>query len=77
MTGLPRWAGELLGELLGLFVEDGSLALAILAVVAAAAILAAAAAPALLVGLLLFGGCLAVLIENVVRARRNAGPPRR
>jgi len=61
---------------LGLFVEDGSLALAILALVAIAAILAAAAAPALLVGLVLFLGCLAVLVENVVRARRHAGQPR-
>ena len=73
MNALRRWADELLG----LFVEDGSLALAILAVVAAAAILASAAAPAILVGLLLFGGCLAVLVENIERTDRKAGPPRR
>ena len=71
MSTLHQW----LGELVGLFVEDGSLALAILAVVAAAALLAAVAAPPALTGLLLLGGCLAVLIENVMRSRRNA--PRR
>jgi hypothetical protein len=68
---LRQW----LGELVGLFVEDGSLALGILAVVAGAALLAGAAAPPILIGLLLLGGCLAVLIENVLRSRRNA--PRR
>lgn len=68
MSALRQW----LGELLGLFVEDGSLALAILAVVAGAAILAAAAVPPIFVGLLLLGGCLAVLVENVVRSRHKA-----
>jgi len=71
MSTLRQW----LGEFVGLFVEDGSLALAILAVVAGAALLAATAAPPILIGLLLLGGCLAVLIENVMRAQRNA-PPR-
>ena len=68
MSALRQW----LGELLGLFVEDGSLALAILAVVVVAAILAAAAVPPIFVGLLLLGGCLAVLVENVVRSRHKA-----
>jgi len=68
--------GETLREFFGLFVEDGSLALAIVGLVAAATILAAVATPPVVVGLLLFGGCLAVLVENVLRARRNAaGPP--
>lgn len=58
-------------ELLGLFVEDGSLALAILALVAAAAVLAAIAAPKLLIGALLLGGCLTLLTENVWRAQRR------
>ena len=65
----------MLGEFLGLFIEDGSLALAIIAVVVAAAILTALAAPPLLVGVLLLGGCLAVLIENVLRSKRNASAP--
>ena len=68
MSTLRQW----LGELVGLFVEDGTLALAILAVVAGAAILAAAAVPPIFVGLLLLGSCLAVLVENVVRSRHKA-----
>ncbi|HLH99022.1 MAG TPA: hypothetical protein VKW08_28260 [Xanthobacteraceae bacterium] len=60
-------------ELLGLFVEDGSLALAILAVVVAAALLAAAGVPKLLIGGLLLAGALAVLAENVLRAQRCRG----
>jgi hypothetical protein len=59
-----------LRELLGLFVEDGSLALAVVAIVVVAALLAAAAAPKLLIGFALLGGCLAVLAENVLRAQR-------
>lgn len=66
---------QVAGELVGLFVEDGSLALAILAVVAGAAVLAAAAAPPFLIGVLLVGGCLVVLVENVMRSRRQASRP--
>jgi hypothetical protein len=65
---------EMLREFLGLFVEDGSLALAIIGVVAAT-LLAALVAPPVLIGLLLFVGCLAVLAENVLRARRNTPRP--
>ena len=58
----------ILREIAGLFVDDGSLALAILAVVGAAAFLAIVLkASALAVGLVLLGGCAAVLIENVIR----------
>ena len=67
---------EALSELLGLFVEDGSLALATLAIVLAAALLAAVAAPKLMIGALLLGGCLALLAENVLRAQRGAGQRR-
>ena len=63
---------EMFNELVGLFVEDGSLALAVLGVVATATLLAVLAAPKALIGCLLLGGCLAVLAENVLRARRNA-----
>jgi len=61
-----------LRELVGLFVEDGALALAIVAVVMTAGIVAALA-PALswLSGVILLCGCLAVLIGNVATARRN------
>jgi hypothetical protein len=63
----------ILREVAGLFVDDGSLAFAILAVVAVAAFLAfVLKASALTVGLVLLGGCVAVLIENVIRtAQRN------
>jgi Na+-transporting NADH:ubiquinone oxidoreductase subunit NqrD len=62
-------------ELVGLFIEDGSLALAILGVVAAAAI-AAALGAALAAGIVLLVGCLAVLAENVLRAGRVSSRPR-
>jgi hypothetical protein len=67
---------QALQELLGLFVEDGSLALAILVLVAAAALLVAAAAPKLLVGALLLGGSVALLAENVLRAQRGTNQRR-
>jgi len=59
-------------ELIGLFVDDGALALAIVAVVIAAG-LAAALAPAAAWasgGILLFG-CLGVLVVNVMTAKRR------
>ena len=59
-------------ELIGLFVDDGTLALAIVAVVVAAG-LAAAFAPAAIWasgGILLFG-CLGVLLVNVMTAKRR------
>ncbi len=61
-----------LRELIGLFVDDGSLALAILAIVALAGICVALAPNVpLLAGAVLLIGCLAVLIANVLRARRR------
>jgi hypothetical protein len=68
--------GAFLKELWGLFVDDGSLALALVIWVAVCGIAlplvpsaAEAAAP------ILFAGCLAILIANVVRtARRKRGP---
>ncbi|HLL29256.1 MAG TPA: hypothetical protein VKT73_16585 [Xanthobacteraceae bacterium] len=63
----------ILREIAGLFVDDGSLAFAILGVVAVAAFLAfVLKTSALAVGLVLLAGCAAVLIENVIRtAQRN------
>jgi hypothetical protein len=59
-------------ELLGLFVDDGSLALAILAVVMLAAISIALISDAPLVtGAILLFGCLGVLLANVARAARR------
>jgi hypothetical protein len=59
-------------ELLGLFVDDGSLALAILAVVMLAAISVALIPDApLAAGAILLLGCLGVLSANVARAARR------
>ena len=59
-------------ELTGLFVDDGSLALAILAVVVLAGVSTSLMpdVPLGAGGILLFG-CLAVLIANVLRAARH------
>jgi hypothetical protein len=63
---------SLLRELVGLFVDDGSLALAILCVVVLAALLAFLMPSLSLVGgaILLFGS-LAILLTNVVRAAQH------
>ncbi len=59
-------------ELLGLFVDDGSLALAILAWVAIfAALMTVVAVPPTLAGLVLFLGLIAILAENAVRRARK------
>jgi hypothetical protein len=68
---MKNWTA-LLRELAGLFIEDGALALAIVAVVACAGIVAALApAVSWLSGLILLLGCLGVLVGNVVAAKRN------
>jgi hypothetical protein len=59
----------------GLFVDDGSLALAILTLLVSIYMLAHVAlpaSPALLMALLV-GGTLLLLLENVFRAARRAG----
>jgi uncharacterized membrane protein YdjX (TVP38/TMEM64 family) len=63
---------SLLRELVKLFVDDGALALAIVAVVAAAAILATLmpAAP-LAAGAVLLFGCLGALFASTTRAGRR------
>jgi hypothetical protein len=59
-------------ELFGLFVDDGSLALAIVAVVMLAAISVALIPDApLAAGAILLLGCLGVLSANVARAARR------
>jgi uncharacterized membrane protein YdjX (TVP38/TMEM64 family) len=62
----------LLRELAGLFVDDGALALAIIAVVVLAAIAAMLIphVPLMAGGILLFG-CLAALYANVATAKRR------
>jgi hypothetical protein len=64
--------GAVVRELLGLFVDDGSLALEILAVVTVAAISAALVPDVpLMAGAILLFGCLGVLLTNVARAARR------
>ena len=61
-----------LRELLGLFVEDGALALAIIVVVGIAGLVAALGpAASWLSGVILLCGCLGVLIGNVATAKRS------
>jgi hypothetical protein len=61
-----------LRELAGLFVEDGALALAIIAVVILAGIVAALVpAASWLSGAILLLGCLGVLVVNVLTAKRR------
>jgi hypothetical protein len=61
-----------LRELVGLFVEDGALALGIIAVVIVAGLVAAlATAASWLSGLILLCGCLGALVFNVAAAKRS------
>jgi hypothetical protein len=61
-----------LRELLGLFVDDGSLALMILAVVTLASVLATLVPDLqLAAGAVLLFGCLGVLVANVAGAARR------
>ena len=63
---------SVLKELFGLFVDDGSLALAVLGWAAVCAVVAATGlAPAALLGPLLFLGLAALMIENVLRRARK------
>ncbi len=55
-------------ELLGLFVDDGMLAVGILAIVAVAAIVASLA-PGIAAGIVLLAGLLFLLLANVMTAR--------
>ena len=64
----------LLDEVLGMFVDDGSLAIVILAIVGLASWISIRFENAsAVVGSILFVGCLAALVENVVRTTRKAG----
>jgi uncharacterized membrane protein YhaH (DUF805 family) len=64
--------GAVFRELLGLFVDDGSLALAILAVVMLAAISVALIPDVpLMAGAILLFGCLGVLLANLAIAARR------
>lgn len=56
-------------ELIGLFVDDGMLAVAIIAVIVIAAIVASLI-PGITAGLVLLGGSVLVLFANVMAVRR-------
>lgn len=63
----------LLDEVLGMFVDDGSLAIAIMVIVAVAAWISISFEnTSTVVGTILYLGCLVALVENVVRTTRNA-----
>jgi hypothetical protein len=66
-----NWIVQALKELWGLFVEDGSYAIALVAWTAIAAFLLALIVPDLWRGPCLFAGLIFVLIENVTRSARN------
>jgi 2-keto-4-pentenoate hydratase len=57
-------------ELVGLFVDDGALALAIVAIVALAGVMSTLGLP-LVAGAILLFGCLGVLLANTVSAGRR------
>lgn len=64
----------ILRELLGMFVDDEFLAIAVLSVVAVAAGLSLwLPAPPLLVGGVLLVGCVAVVVSSALRASRKSG----
>jgi hypothetical protein len=66
-----NWTAPL-RELVGLFVEDGALALAIIAIVALAGIVAALApSGGWLSGSILLLGCLGALVLNIAMAKRT------
>jgi hypothetical protein len=59
-------------ELIGMFVDDGSLALLALILIALiAAAVKLLALPPLIGGVLLLAGCLAILLESTRRAARD------
>ena len=63
----------ILRELVGMFIDDEFLAIAVLAVVGLAAILAFwVAASQLVVGGVLLVGCIGVLISSVLKARKKS-----
>jgi hypothetical protein len=64
--------GEIMHELIGLFVDDGALALALVATIAIAA-LAALLLPGgpVAAGIVLIAGSLGTLVLNVLRAARR------
>ncbi|MFC3323634.1 hypothetical protein [Mesorhizobium cantuariense] len=65
-------ASLILRELIGMFVDDEFLALAVVAVVAIAGLLAWLAVPQFVVGGLLLAGCVVVVMSSALQASRKA-----
>ena len=64
----------ILKELVGMFIDDSSLAtLALVLIVAITAAVKLLALPPLAGGILLLAGCLAILLNSVRRAARRSG----
>ncbi|MBN9085964.1 MAG: hypothetical protein J0J01_03560 [Reyranella sp.] len=62
---------DIVHELFGLFVDDGNLALAIVAIVVLAGMFAGVDAPTPVTGGILFFGCLLVLAWSVLGVKKN------
>lgn len=63
----------ILREVFGLFVDDGSLAIAILIWIGVVALaLPALGLPEVWRAIILFAGCIAILVENVARSARRS-----
>lgn len=58
-------------ELLGLFIDDGSFAVAIILVVVVSTLAAGVDAPPLVTGGFLLFGCFVVVLENISRTTRK------
>lgn len=70
-----KFVKAVLSELAGMFVADGRLSMATLAVVVACAVLIdALEIEPLLAGAVLLVGCLVLLVESVLRSRRRNTP---
>ena len=63
--------GLIVRELVGLFIDAGSLAIAIIVVVVLAAMCASVDAPPLVTGSMLLLGCMFAVLENIHRATRS------
>lgn len=67
-----RWIGTVLREIFGLFVDDGSFAVAILVWLAVVwLVLPRLAVPAVWVGPVLFAGLALILVESATRRARR------
>ena len=69
LAGISQMLAGIARELIGLFVDDGMLAVAIIAVIVIAAIVASST-PGIAAGVVLLAGSLCVLFADVMVVRR-------